>query len=171
MNCVWPKAPAQEPTNCLGSMSPASRIFKAEMNSPRKYPCLRPSQASVASDCTIGRLPEILAEIRFNAPDRRDDRFVDAIATFRDRQSMRPLLHLGAPVGDAFVIDEPREIIPDRRLEFGLRGLEAQKIGIRRKIARRDIDRRGGNAGASRRRLKASETVLKSGQGGTCRKQ
>ncbi len=34
MNCVWPKAPAQEPINCSCRRSPRWMIFMVAMNSP-----------------------------------------------------------------------------------------------------------------------------------------
>ena len=36
MNWVWPKAPAQDPLNWAGSMSPCWMILSAAMNSERK---------------------------------------------------------------------------------------------------------------------------------------
>ena len=61
MNCVWPKAPAQEPVSREASMSPRSMILSVAINSVRKNSRRRwPEQASVASDCTRGILPRFL---------------------------------------------------------------------------------------------------------------
>ncbi len=60
MNCVCPKAPAQDPTRRSGSMWPSCRMRSAVKNSPRKNDCLRPSHDSVASEITSGREPKDL---------------------------------------------------------------------------------------------------------------
>ena len=60
MNCVCPNAPAHEPCNAPGSMSPFSRMRIALNSSPRKNSCRRPKHDNVDSDCSSGRLPKVL---------------------------------------------------------------------------------------------------------------
>ncbi|MNS98639.1 hypothetical protein D3C72_1330110 [compost metagenome] len=59
MNCVWPKAPAQDPTSRSGAMCSSWMIFRVAKNSPRKYACRRPKHDSVDKDVNKGRPPSV----------------------------------------------------------------------------------------------------------------
>ena len=54
------------------------------------------------------------------------------------------LAHHGAAVGDALLVDEEAEIVPDRRLEFRLHLRQAQDL----LVGLRDIERAGGDGAA-----------------------
>ena len=57
MNCGWPIAPAHEPFMLSSGACPRSTIRSASNSSLRKSVPRRPSKASVASACTVGRTP------------------------------------------------------------------------------------------------------------------
>ena len=60
MNWVWPKAPAQDPTNRSAGTSPAWMMRKVSISSPRKNSWRRPMHDSVVSDSSNGRFPKTL---------------------------------------------------------------------------------------------------------------
>ncbi len=71
-----------------------------------------------------------------------------------------PALHHGAPVRDALLIDEPGEIIPDRRLEFRLRLGQRENAVVGLQPMRRLVEGRRIDAGGEDGALEASETFL-----------
>ena len=94
MNWVWPMAPAHEPFIAPALISPRWTILRAATSCLRpNFASRPPDQASVASDrmvfLTSFGLVEHPAVMAFDAPDRRDDVAVDAIAGFDARQQRR----------------------------------------------------------------------------------
>ena len=90
------------------------------------------SRTSVASDCTRGRPPKSLPKFELDAPDAGDHMAVDAEAGLGRGERLAPLLHGGAAVLHPLLVDERRQIIPDRRLELGLvvHEFEDRQIGL-----------------------------------------
>ena len=83
------------------------------------------------------------AIIGFDAPDRRDRRRVDAETALRERERLAIAGHHGLPVANAFVIDEPGEVVPDRRLEFRLDLRHGEHVGVGREPACDFVEGRG----------------------------
>ena len=98
-------------------------------------------QASVLSDCTSGRPP--MSSPKFDSTPQ--------IAASTYRLDAEPRLGLGErarfarhrrlAVDDALVVDEAGHVVPDRRLEFGLAGLEIEhlRVGLQASKAARSV--------------------------------
>ena len=65
----------------------------------------------------VARLAPVIG---LDAPDGRDDMLVDAEAPLCRPRDLVVLAHHGAAVGDALLVDEEAEIVPDQRLKFQL---------------------------------------------------
>jgi len=63
MNCGCPIAPAHDPVMRVGSMSPASTMRSASINSERNIDARRLSCARVASAAMVGRVPVNLPNV------------------------------------------------------------------------------------------------------------
>ena len=105
-------------------MSPRSMILSvAKISSPLEN---RRRRRDTCADQRRQRLRQIpfagrLAEIGLDAPDRGDGIAINAeTLSLRMRERIGVFAHRGAAVGDLLVVGQCREIIPDRRLEFGL---------------------------------------------------
>jgi hypothetical protein len=108
---------------------------------------------------------EILAEIGLDAPDARDDVAVDPEARFRGRERLPVLAHGGAPIGDALVIHEGRDVVPDRRLELGLIILKLQHLEVGLEPARGGVERLGRDAAGRGLLAQAREAAAEVGLG------
>ena len=69
---------------------------------------------------------------------------INAEAPLCRPQDLVVLAHHGAAVGDALLVDEEAEIVPDRPLEFRLHLRQAQDL----LVGLRDIERAGGDGAA-----------------------
>ena len=133
MNWVCPKAPAHDPRRRAGV--DVAVLDDLEGRHQLAGEVVAPARA-VAGDgrerLHEGTAADILAEIRFDAPDAGDREAVDPVARFRRRERLPPLAHGGLAVLDAFLVDEGGEIVPDRRLELGLvvHQLEDLQVGL-----------------------------------------
>ena len=125
-----------------------------------------------AGACHIGKsmrqeeLSLFVAEIAFDAPQRRNDMAVDAIVMLHRGKRGAVLLQHGLARRDALAIDEEGHIVPDRRAVFGLRAREADRLLIEGDVGERpcrqppvDAGRNGlplygGNTGRKRRRFR-----------------
>ena len=66
-------------------------------------------------------LAEVASEVALDAPDRDDRRRVDAVTRFDLLQHVAPAGEHLAAVGHPLLVDQAREVVPDRRDEFRLR--------------------------------------------------
>ena len=67
--------------------------------------------------------------------------FVDAEARLGLGERARFARHRRLAVGDALVVDQAGHVVPDRRLEFGLVGLELEHLRVRLQLVERGGDR------------------------------
>jgi hypothetical protein len=87
-----------------------------------------------------------LPVVGLHAPDRRDRVAVDAVACFRGRQGGRVTGHHLPAVVDALLVHQERHVVPDRRLELGLRLHRLDDLGIGRDARHHAIEGRAGHA-------------------------
>ena len=146
MNCVWPKAPAQEPTRWAGLTSPSLDDLQRRDQLAAKIGRVLAVAGERRERLHQGTLADGFAEIGFDAPDGDHDMAIDAEARFDRIERRAPLRQHGSAVRDALIIDESGEIIPDRRLELGLLLLQVEHGPIGGKPARLRIEGRCGDA-------------------------
>ena len=100
-----------------------------------------------------------LAVIGLDAPDCHDGVPVDAELLFDVRQHRGPLLELGAAFGDALLVHQHGEVIPDRllelrlvvhRVEHGLVGLDARQRLLESLCANAAVGRLGAHVAQAR---------------------
>ncbi|MNX63084.1 hypothetical protein D3C86_940730 [compost metagenome] len=116
-----------------------------------------------------GPAPQRAAEIAFHAPHGRDGGRVDAVARRRARQLRLPPRHARLAVRHPLVIHQARHVVPDGRLEFGLRIQQINDRHIGRQPGRMRI--KGGRRHA--RFLRRAAQLRQAGGvgvGGLCRR-
>src|SRR5690606_25192661 len=103
------------------------------------------------------------AEVAFNAPHRNHGRRVDAVRRFHPGQHIRMALQHLPAVGDTLLVDQAGEVVPDRRLELGLRIQQPQHRGVRHHRAHVPVEQRAADAFAPRPRLQTVHAAAVSG--------
>ncbi len=111
---------------------------------------------AVATQCGEGlhdrAIAKILAEIRFDTPERDEDVSIDPEASLDAAERVGVAVEHGLAVVDPLLVDEPRHIVPDRRRELGLLVLEMQHV-VGLEAARRGIE------GLGRHAMRRSEPI------------
>ena len=100
------------------------------------------------SDWTRGRPPISEPKFEFDPPDRRQHVAADAKGLFGVREGAGLPRHRRLAVGDALLVDQAVHVVPDRRLELGLRLLELEHLHVRLQAVERPIEGRVRDAGA-----------------------
>jgi hypothetical protein len=110
-------------------------------------------------------LAEVLAEIGFDTPDRRDGVAVDAVAAFRVDERLRMLAHGGLAVVHPLLVHQGGHVVPDRRLELGLGLGEFEHLLVVADAGRGRAEGLGGDALRRRLGLQVREAILEVGAG------
>ncbi len=100
-------------------------------------------------------LAHLRAEIRFDPPDRGDHVAADAVGLLGVGERAGVLRHRRLAVGDPLLVDQARDIVPDRRLELRLLLLEFQHLHVGLKPAEGLVERGGAKCRRARRRRAA----------------
>ena len=168
MNWILPKAPAHEPFRCSAGTSPCSksRAWREILrgNSPAAGRCA----ASVAVVPPPGAL-RLASEFQFDPPDGGQDVAVDAIGYFNGVERRAVLRDRNTAGGDAIIVHEVVEIVPDRFLEFGLAVQKLHDLEIGREPARRRVEGAPGDAALRGVRPQRLEATVEIGRRGSDR--
>jgi hypothetical protein len=89
-------------------------------------------------------------EVALDSPDGDDNGWVDAKPSFDGFQCFGVLEHEAPAVGDAFVVDHDRDVVPDGEREFGLGLLLRDDPRVRLEFARVAFPGLGGDASSLR---------------------
>ncbi len=93
-------------------------------------------------------LAHLCAEIGLHPPDGGQHVPADAVGLFRVGERRRVTRHRRLAVGNPLLVDQARDIVPDRRLELRLLLLELQHLRVRLKPCKRPVKCRARDSGA-----------------------